>query len=140
MFFPKKNKFTKSFKNFNKQIISLKKNQIQSGDFAIKSIEAGRITSKQLDSTKKTILKKMKKLGFVWLKIFPNIPVTNKPNENRMGKGKGSFSFWSTSVKKGQIIFEFSGLFSLELAKKIYFESSKKLPLKTKFFYSKKGL
>jgi large subunit ribosomal protein L16 len=133
MFFPKKIKFKKSFKHLKNQKVNLE-NKIQYGDFAIKSLESGRITSKQLESTKKMIVKKMKKIGFVWLRVFPNNPVTNKPNENRMGKGKGSFSFWSTNVKEGQIVFEITGI-SFENAKQILKDSSKKLPLKMKFIF-----
>ena len=76
----------------------------------------------------------MKRLGFLWIRIFPDIPVTSKPTENRMGKGKGAVSVWVAKVKKGQILYEISGI-SLENAKKVFKAGSNKLPVKTKFIY-----
>lgn len=76
----------------------------------------------------------MKRLGFLWIRVFPDIPITTKPTENRMGKGKGAVSFWAAKVKKGQILYEVSGI-SLENAKKVLKAGSNKLPIKTKFIY-----
>ena len=76
----------------------------------------------------------MKRLGFLWVRIFPDTPITSKPTENRMGKGKGSVSFWVAKVKKGQILYEISGI-SLENAKNVLKAGSNKLPVKTKFIY-----
>ncbi len=133
MLFPKKTKYKKQFKG---KLIgqTTKSNKIIYGKYAIKVVEENRITAKQIESARRTIVKKMKRLGFLWIRIFPNTPITSKPTENRMGKGKGAVSFWVAKVKKGQILYEISGL-SLENAKKILKAGSNKLPVKTKFIY-----
>jgi large subunit ribosomal protein L16 len=131
MFIPKKLKYQKTFKGKLKGSTT-RGNKIIYGKFALKGLEESRITHLQLETSKKILLKKLKKNGTIWVRIFPNIPVTTKPNENRMGKGKGSVTNWIAKVKKGQIIFEITGV-SFELAKKVLNLSSKKLPIKTKF-------
>nr|YP_010616484.1 ribosomal protein L16 [Peronosclerospora sorghi]WAU47955.1 ribosomal protein L16 [Peronosclerospora sorghi] len=133
MLFPKKNKYKKQFKG---KILgkTIKGSKIIYGKYALKVLEESRLTSKQIEATRKIIIRKMKKLGFVWIRIFPDIPVTTKPTENRMGKGKGTVSFWIAKVKKGQILYEISGI-SLENAKKVLKAGSNKLPVKTKFIY-----
>lgn len=133
MLFPKKTKYKKHFKGKLQGKIT-KTNNIIYGKYAIKVLKETRLTSKQIEATRKIIIKKMKKLGFLWIRVFPNIPVTAKPTENRMGKGKGAFSCWVAKVKKGQILYEISGI-SLESAKKVFKAGSNKLPVKTKFIY-----
>lgn len=133
MLFPKKTKYKKQFKG---KVIgkTIKGSKIIYGKYAIKVSEESRLTSKQIEATRKIIIRKMKKLGFLWIRIFPDIPITTKPTENRMGKGKGNVSFWVAKVKKGQILYEISGI-SLENAKKVLKAGSNKLPVKTKFIY-----
>ena len=133
MLFPKKSKYKKQFKGKLKGKTT-KANNIIYGKYAIKVLEETRLTSKQIEATRKIIIRKMKKLGFLWIRVFPDIPVTTKPTENRMGKGKGAFFCWIAKVKKGQILYEISGI-SLELAKKVLKAGSNKLPVKTKFIY-----
>lgn len=133
MLFPKKTKYKKQFKG--KLIGKTKKgNKIIYGRYAIKVLEATRLTSRQIEATRRIIIRKMKRLGFLWIRIYPDIPITVKPTENRMGKGKGAVSFWVARVKKGQVLYEISGI-SLENAKKILKAGSNKLPVKTKFIY-----
>nr|YP_010394646.1 ribosomal protein L16 [Plasmopara halstedii]DAZ89083.1 TPA_asm: ribosomal protein L16 [Plasmopara halstedii] len=133
MLFPKKTKYKKKFKG--KLIGKTQKgNIIIYGKYAIKALQETRLTSKQIESARQTIVRKMKKLGFLWVRIFPDIPVTTKPTENRMGKGKGSVSFWVAKIKKGQILYEISGI-PLESAKKILKAGASKLPTKIKFIY-----
>lgn len=135
MLFKKKKIYQKKFKGkLKKNSILTKKNNIIYGKYAIKVLEENRLTSFQIEAAKKVINKKIKKLGCLWVRVFPKIPVTLKPNENRMGKGKGSVSFFIAKVKQGQILFEISGI-SFKTAKKIFEISSKKLPIKTKFIY-----
>ena len=133
MLFPQKTKYKKQFKG---KLIgnTTKGNKIVYGKYAIKVLKETRLTSKQIESARRIIIRKMKKLGFLWIRIFPNTPITTKPTENRMGKGKGSVSFWVAKVKKGQILYEISGI-SLENAKKVFKAGSNKLPVKTKFIY-----
>nr|YP_010394529.1 ribosomal protein L16 [Phytophthora pluvialis]UXG56183.1 ribosomal protein L16 [Phytophthora pluvialis]DAZ88576.1 TPA_asm: ribosomal protein L16 [Phytophthora pluvialis]DAZ88966.1 TPA_asm: ribosomal protein L16 [Phytophthora pluvialis] len=133
MLFPKKTKYKKQFKG-KLAGKTTKGNNIIYGKYAIKVLEETRLTSRQIEATRKIIIRKMKRLGFLWIRVFPNIPVTAKPTENRMGKGKGAVSFWISKVKKGQILYEISGI-SLENAKKVLKAGSNKLPIKTKFIY-----
>ena len=131
MLFPNKTKYKKQFKGILKGQTT-RGSQIIYGKYALKSLEEKRITSKQIEATRRAIVRKMKRLGYLWVRIFPDVPVTAKPNENRMGKGKGAVSFWVSKVKKGQILYEISGI-SLENAKKVLKAGSNKLPIKTKF-------
>lgn len=131
MLFPKKTKYKKQFKcKLNNSKISLNHKLIY-GNYGLKSMENTRLTAKQIEATRRVIVRKMKRLGFLWIRVFPNIPVSAKPIESRMGKGKGSVSFWVAKIKKGQILFEISGL-SSENAKQVLISGSKKLPLQTK--------
>ena len=131
MLFPKKTKYKKQFKG---KLVgqTSRGSQIIYGKYAIKTIEAARLTARQIEAARRTIIRKMKRLGYLWIRIFPDTPVTSKPTENRMGKGKGAVSFWVAKVKKGQILYEISGI-SLENAKKVLKSGSNKLPVKTKF-------
>ena len=131
MLFPNKTKYKKQFKGKLKGTTS-RGSQIIFGKHAIKILETGRLTSNQIEAAEKVIIKKMKKVGFLWTRVFPDVPVTSKPTENRMGKGKGSLSFWVAKVRKGQILYEINGI-SYYHAKKIFDAGTKKLPIKTKF-------
>ena len=131
MLIPNKTKFRKQFKGKLKGKTS-KSFKIIFGKYAIKALKEIRLTSNQIESARRIIIRKMKRLGFLWIRIFPDNPITKKPTENRMGKGKGNVSIWTTKVKKGQILFEISGV-SLEESKKILQAGSNKLPIKTKF-------
>lgn len=133
MLFPQQTKYKKQFKGKLKGN-TVKGSKIIYGKYALKVLKEIRLTSKQIESTRRIISRKMKKLGFFWVRIFPNTPITIKPTENRMGKGKGSVAFWVSKVKKGQILYEISGI-SFENAKKILKSASNKLPVKTKFIY-----
>jgi len=87
----------------------VKEDFLNYGSFGIRALEYGRITAKQIEAALKTINKSIKKLGQVWIRIYPHIPVTEKPTEVRMGKGKGIPSFWVAKVKPGQMLFEVGG-------------------------------
>lgn len=135
MLFPNRTKYKKQFKGkLVGKTSKGKGNKIIFGKYAIKVLEEARLTARQIEATRRIIVRKMKRLGFLWIRVFPDIPVTAKPTENRMGKGKGAVSFWVAKVKSGQILFEISGI-SLENAKKVLKAGSNKLPVKTKFIY-----
>lgn len=133
MLFPKKTKFKKQFKKKLKGKTT-KGNQITFGKFALKVLSEARLSSRQIEATKRTIVRKMKRLGFIWVRVFPDTPVTSKPTENRMGKGKGAVTSWVAKVKQGQILYEISGI-SYEMAKNALQAGANKLPIKTKFIY-----
>ena len=102
------------------------------GTYGLRAIEPERIVSKQIEAARVALTRYMKRTGKVWLRIFPNIPVSKKPTEVRMGKGKGAPEFWACRVKPGRIIFEVDGV-SEEVAREALYKASTKLPIKTKF-------
>ena len=109
MLFPKKTKFRKMHRrdSYKKEF---RVNNLIRGEFGIKSLRSGRITAKQLESAKKTMLRKMRRVGRILLRIFPDVAISSKPAEVRMGKGKGSVSEWVVSLKRGAVLFEIEGL------------------------------
>ncbi len=107
--------------------------RIDFGDFGIKALEPGRITSRQIEAARIAMTRRMKRTGKVWIRIFPDKPITKKPAETRMGKGKGSPEFWVAPVRPGRILFEVGGGISMELAQESMRLAQHKLPIKTKF-------
>ena len=102
------------------------------GAYGIKAIQPERVISKQIEAARVALTRHMKRTGKVWLRIFPNIPVSKKPTEVRMGKGKGAPEFWACRVKPGRIIFEVDGI-DEATARIALYKASTKLPIKTKF-------
>lgn len=106
--------------------------ELSFGDFAIKSLEPGWITARQIEAARIAMTRAMKREGRVWIRIFPDKPVTRKPAEVRMGKGKGNPEFWVAPVKAGTILFEVEGV-KPELAEEALRLAAQKLPVRTKF-------
>ena len=102
------------------------------GTYGLRAMEPDRIISKQIEAARVALTRYMKRTGKVWLRIFPNIPVSKIPTEVRMCKGKGAPEYWACRVKPGRIIFEVDGV-SEEVAKEALYKASTKLPIKTKF-------
>jgi large subunit ribosomal protein L16 len=102
------------------------------GEYGLKAMQPERIVSKQIEAARVALTRYMKRTGKVWLRIFPNIPVSKKPTEVRMGKGKGNPEFWVCRVKPGRIIFEVDGV-DEATARIALYKASAKLPIKTKF-------
>ena len=128
---PKRTKFRKKQKGRVKGIAQ-RGHTISFGSFGIKSLEAGWITSRQIEAARIAVTRKMKREGQVWIRIFPDKPVTKKPAEVRMGKGKGAPEYWVAVVKPGTIMFEAGGV-TTEVAKEALRLAAQKLPLRTKF-------
>ena len=105
---------------------------INYGAFALKAMEPERVIGKQIEAARVALTRHMKRQGRVWTRIFPNIPVSKKPIEVRMGKGKGAPEYWACRVKPGRILFEIDGV-SETIAKEALNKASAKLPIKTKF-------
>ena len=105
--------------------------QVAFGDFGLKALEPGWITQRQIEATRVALTRMMKREGKVWIRVFPDKPVTKKPAETRMGSGKGIPEFWVAVVKPGRIMFELGGV-SRELAADAFRLASHKLPIKTK--------
>lgn len=107
-------------------------NYVAFGDFGIKALQSGWITSRQIEAARIAITRHVKKGGKLFIRIFPDKPITKKPAETRMGKGKGSPEFWVAVVRPGRILYEIEGV-PKEVAKEAFRRASHKLPLKTKF-------
>ncbi len=128
---PKKTKFRKAHKG------RIKGNAkggttLNFGSYGLKAITAERVTARQIEAARRAITRHMKRAGRVWIRIFPDVPVSKKPTEVRMGKGKGTPECWAAKVKPGRIIFEIDGV-SEEVAREALYKASAKLPIKTRF-------
>lgn len=128
---PKRTKFRKQQKGRVKGIAS-RGFSVSFGSFAIKSLEGGWITSRQIEAARIAVTRAMKREGQVWVRIFPDKPVTKKPAEVRMGKGKGAPEYWVACIKPGTIIFESTGV-PLDVAQESLRLAAQKLPFRTKF-------
>jgi len=131
MLAPKKTKFRKAFKG---RIHGNAKGgtSLNFGSYGLKAIAPERITARQIEAARRAITRHIKRAGRVWIRIFPDIPVSAKPAEVRMGSGKGSVEFWAARVYPGRIMFELDGV-PEELAREAFALAAAKLPLATKF-------
>lgn len=128
---PRKTKYRKAFKG---RIHGLAKGgaELNFGAFGLKAVEPARITARQIEAARRAITRHLKRAGRVWIRIFPDVPVTTKPAEVRMGSGKGSVEYWVARVKPGRIMFEIDGV-APELAQEAISLGAAKLPIKTRF-------
>jgi large subunit ribosomal protein L16 len=128
---PKRSKYRKQFKGrIHGKATSA--NKLDFGEFGLKAIEPDRITARQIEAARRAITRAMKRQGRVWIRMFPDIPVSKKPAEVRMGAGKGAPEFWACRVKPGRVLFEVDGVNSAT-AKEALSLAAAKLPIKTKF-------
>ncbi|MBB12888.1 MAG: 50S ribosomal protein L16 [Flavobacteriaceae bacterium] len=132
---PKRTKFRKAQKGRMKGI-SQRGNQLSNGMFGIKSLDSKFITSRQIEAARIAATRYMKREGQLWIKIFPDKPITKKPLEVRMGKGKGAPEYFVAVVKPGRIILEIAGV-TIDVAKEALRLAAQKLPVKTKFIIAK---
>jgi large subunit ribosomal protein L16 len=102
------------------------------GSFGLKALEPERVTARQIEAARRAITREMKRAGRVWIRVFPDVPVSKKPTEVRMGKGKGTPEFWACRVKPGRIMFEIDGV-PVELAREALRLGAAKLPVRTRF-------
>lgn len=128
---PKRTKFRKAFKG---RIHGVAKSAttLDFGSFGLKALDAERVTARQIEAARRAISRAMKRQGRLWIRIFPDVPVSKKPPEVRQGKGKGAPEFWICRVKPGRVMFEVDGV-SEEVAREAFTLASAKLPIKTKF-------
>jgi len=130
MLSPKKVKHRKQHKG-RMTGIAYRGSSISFGDYAIKAVECGRMTAQQIEAARITINRKVKRGGQMWIRVFPDKPITKKPAETRMGKGKGSPEYWVATIKPGKVLFELSGV-PEELAIEALKLAGYKLPFATK--------
>ena len=131
MLSPKRTKFRKQFKG---RISGAAKGgfDLNFGEYGLKAVEPERITARQIEAARRAMTRHMKRQGRVWIRIFPDVPVTQKPTEVRMGKGKGSVEYWAARVKPGRIMFEIDGV-PHAVAEEALRLAAMKLPVKTRF-------
>lgn len=131
MMSPKKTKYRKAHKG------RIKGNakggsSLNFGEYGLKALQPERVTARQIEAARRAISRYVKRVGRLWIRIFPDVPVTKKPAEVRMGSGKGSVEFWACRVKPGRIMFEIDGV-DEKTAREAFDRASAKLPIKTKF-------
>ena len=131
MLSPKRTKFRKAHKG---RIHGHAKGgtKLNFGSYGLKAMSPSRLTARQIESARRSITRHMKRAGRVWIRIFPDLPVSSKPAEVRQGKGKGSPEFWACRVKPGRIMFEVDGV-TREVARRAFTLAAAKLPLQTRF-------
>jgi large subunit ribosomal protein L16 len=135
---PKKTKFRRAFKGRIKGL-SHAGAALNFGQFGLKALEPERVTARQIEACRRAITREMKRQGRVWIRIFPDVPVSKKPNEVRMGKGKGAPEFWAARVAPGRIMFEIDGV-SEAIARESLRLGAAKLPIKTRIVTRVEGL
>ncbi|MEM6383475.1 MAG: 50S ribosomal protein L16 [Pseudomonadota bacterium] len=128
---PKRTKFRKQHKGRIKGVAK-GGTELTFGAFGLKAQEPERVTARQIEAARRAMTRHMKRAGRVWIRIFPDVPVTKKPTEVRMGKGKGSVEYWAAKVKPGRIMFEIDGV-PEDVAREALRLAAMKLPVKTRF-------
>lgn len=131
MLMPKKIKYRKHHRGRNRGKAN-RGCEVNFGQYGLLAVEAGLITDRQIEAARVSMTRKIKRAGRVWIRIFPDKPMTSKPAETRMGKGKGSPDHWVAVVKPGRVMYEMEGV-SEELAREAFRLAAHKLPIKTKF-------
>jgi large subunit ribosomal protein L16 len=131
MLMPKKTKYRKQMRG-RRRGKAYAGNRLSFGAFGLQALEAAWITARQIESARIAISRKVKRVGKMWVRVFPDKPTTKKPLETRMGKGKGAPEFWVAVVKPGRMLFELDGV-SYEVAKEAMRIASHKLPIRTRF-------
>jgi large subunit ribosomal protein L16 len=128
---PKRTKFRKMHKGRNRGL-ALRGNKVSFGEYGLKTTERGRITARQIEAARRALTRHIKRGGRVWIRVFPDKPISKKPLEVRMGKGKGNPEYWVSLVKPGHVLYEMEGV-SEEIAREAFKLAGAKLPVKTTF-------
>ena len=128
---PKRTKFRKQMKGRNRGLAQ-RGSTVSFGEFGLKAVERGRLTARQIEAARRAMTRHIKRGGKIWIRVFPDKPITQKPLEVRMGKGKGSVEYWIAQIQPGKILFEMEGV-SKELAIQAFDLAKAKLPFKVAF-------
>lgn len=131
MLLPKRTKFRKVQKGRNRGLAQTG-SSVSFGEFGLKSVERGNLTSRQIEAARRALTRSVKRGGKIWIRVFPDKPITQKPLEVRMGKGKGSVEYWVAQIQPGKILYEIQGV-TEEAAREAFALASAKLPVKTVF-------
>jgi large subunit ribosomal protein L16 len=127
---PKRTKFRKMFKGRNRGLAN--GTEVSFGEFGLKAVGRGRLTARQIEAARRAMTRHIKRQGQIWIRVFPDKPITSKPLEVRMGKGKGNVEYWVAQIQPGKVLYEMNGV-SEELAREAFALAASKLPLKTTF-------
>lgn len=128
---PKRTKFRKQFKGRNRGLAT-RGSKISFGEYGLKAIDRGRITARQIEAARRAITRHIKRGGKIWIRIFPDKPITKKPLEVRQGKGKGPVEYWVAQIQPGRVLFEIEGV-PEDLAREAFALAAAKLPMSTTF-------
>jgi len=128
---PKRTKYRKQMKGKNRGLAS-QGNKVSFGEYGLKATDRGRITARQIEAARKAMTRHIKREGKIWIRIFPDKPITKKPLEVRQGKGKGNVEYWVAQIQPGRVLYEMSGV-DENLAKEALKLAAAKLPIDTKF-------
>ncbi len=128
---PKRTKFRKQQKGRNRGLAQ-SGNKVSFGEFGLKAVERGRLTARQIEAARRAMTRHVKRGGKIWIRVFPDKPITEKPLEVRQGKGKGNVEYWVAQIQPGRMLYEMQGV-SEEIAREAFKLASAKLPFKTTF-------
>ncbi len=128
---PKKTKFRKMMKGRNRGLATTG-NKVSFGEYGLRADGRGRITARQIEAARRAMTRHIKRGGKIWIRIFPDKPITKKPLEVRMGKGKGNVEYWVAQIQPGRMLYEMEGV-SEEIAREAFKLAAAKLPVATKF-------
>ena len=128
---PKRTKFRKQQKGRNRGL-ALNGNKVSFGEYGLKAVSRGRITARQIEAARRAMTRHVKRGGKIWIRIFPDVPVTKKPLEVRQGKGKGNVEYWVVKIQPGKMLYEMEGV-NEQIAREAFRLADAKLPLKTAF-------
>ena len=128
---PKRTKFRKQMKGRNRGL-ALRGSTVAFGEFGLKATERGRLTARQIEAARRAMTRYIKRGGKIWIRVFPDKPITKKPLEVRMGKGKGGVEYWVALIQPGRMLYEIEGV-TEELAREAFARAAAKLPIQTTF-------
>jgi large subunit ribosomal protein L16 len=128
---PKRTKFRKQQKGKNRGLAQAG-NKVSFGEYGLKSLERGKLTARQIEAARRAMTRHVKRGGKIWIRVFPDTPITAKPVEVRMGKGKGNVEYWAAKIQPGRMLYEMEGV-SESLAREAFALAAAKLPVKTTF-------
>ena len=128
---PKRTKFRKQFKGRNRGLAQ-NGNKVSFGEFGLKALDRGRLTARQIESARRALSRRIKRGGKIWIRVFPDKPITAKPLEVRMGSGKGSVEYWVAQIQPGKVLYEVEGI-AEDLAREALELAAAKLPIPTTF-------
>jgi large subunit ribosomal protein L16 len=128
---PKRTKFRKQMKGRNRGLAQ-RGSKVSFGEYGLKSTDRGRMTARQIEAARRTITRYVKRGGKLWIRVFPDVPITKKPIEVRQGKGKGNVEYWIAQIQPGRMLYEIEGV-SEDVAREAFKLAAAKLPFKTAF-------